>query len=130
MLESIQSQVKDKKILVTGGAGFIGSNICEVLIKNGAIVTCLDNLATGHKHNLDAIIDHSNFTFIEGDIRDIETCKKAVSQSDYVLHQAALGSVPRSIKDPITTNLSNVSGFLNILTAARDANVLNFVYAA
>lgn len=130
MLESIQSQVKDKKILVTGGAGFIGSNICEVLIKNGAIVTCLDNLATGHKHNLDAIIDHSNFTFIEGDIRDIETCKKAVSQSDYVLHQAALGSVPRSIKDPATSNEVNVGGFLNMLIASKDKGVKRFVYAA
>ena len=130
MLDSIKSKVKDKKVLVTGGAGFIGSNICEVLVNNGAFVTCLDNLATGHKHNLDAIIDHVNFTFIEGDIRDIETCKKAVSQSDYVLHQAALGSVPRSIKDPATSNEVNVGGFLNMLIASKDKGVKRFVYAA
>lgn len=130
MLDGIKSEVKDKKILVTGGAGFIGSNICEVLVNNGAIVTCLDNLATGHKHNLDAIIGHSNFIFIEGDIRNIETCKKAVSQSDYVLHQAALGSVPRSIKDPATSNEVNVGGFLNMLIASKDKGVKRFVYAA
>ncbi|WP_405202199.1 SDR family oxidoreductase [Dokdonia sp. LLG6352-1] len=126
----LTNELEGKRILVTGGAGFIGSNICEVLINNGAIVTCLDNFATGHRYNLDAIIDHSNFTFIEGDIRDVETCKKAVSQSDYVLHQAALGSVPRSIKDPATSNEVNVGGFLNMLIASKDKGVKRFVYAA
>lgn len=130
MTDTITSQLKDKKVLVTGGAGFIGSNICEVLIAHGAIVTCLDNLATGHRHNLDAIFSNINFTFIQGDIRDMETCKKAVSQSDYVLHQAALGSVPRSIKDPVTSNDVNVGGFLNMLIAAKDKGVHRFVYAA
>lgn len=126
----IHSQLKNKHVLVTGGAGFIGSNICEVLVQNGAIVSCLDNLATGHKHNLEDIIAHPNFTFIEGDIRDIAVCRKAVATSDYVLHQAALGSVPRSIKDPATTNEVNVGGFLNMLIAAKDKGVKRFVYAA
>jgi len=126
----LTSQLKEKKILVTGGAGFIGSNICEVLIAHGAIVTCLDNLATGHKHNLDAIILHPNFTFIEGDIRDVHVCENAVSNSDYVLHQAALGSVPRSIQDPATSNEVNVAGFLNMLIAAKDKGVKRFIYAA
>ena len=130
MIDSVYSQVKGKKVLVTGGAGFIGSNICEVLIENGAIVTCLDNLATGHKHNLDAIISNPNFTFIEGDIRDIKVCENAVSNSDYVLHQAALGSVPRSIQDPATSNEVNVGGFLNMLIASKDKGVKRFVYAA
>jgi UDP-N-acetylglucosamine/UDP-N-acetylgalactosamine 4-epimerase len=124
------SKLKTSKILVTGGAGFIGSNLCEELITLGATVVCLDNLATGKMKNLDNIIDHSNFTFIEGDIRDLITCKNAVSDVDYILHQAALGSVPRSLKDPITSNEVNISGFLNMLVAARDAKVKRFVYAA
>ena len=118
------------KVLITGGAGFIGSNLCEYFINKGHQVICLDNFATGHRHNLNAIINHPNFTLIEGDIRNLEDCKKAVSGADYVLHQAALGSVPRSINDPITTNDVNVSGFLNMLVASRDANVKRFVYAA
>ena len=118
------------KILITGGAGFIGSNLCEYFINKGHQVTCLDNFATGHRHNLDSIINHPNFTLIEGDIRNLEDCRKAVSGADYVLHQAALGSVPRSINDPITTNDVNVSGFLNMLVASRDANIKRFVYAA
>jgi UDP-N-acetylglucosamine/UDP-N-acetylgalactosamine 4-epimerase len=122
--------LKNKKVLVTGGAGFIGSNLCEELITIGAGVTCLDNFATGHRKNLDAIIEHSNFTLIEGDIRDFKTCKKACESQDYILHQAALGSVPRSINDPITSNDVNVSGFLNMLVAAKDAGVKRFVYAA
>ena len=98
------------KILVTGGAGFIGSNLCEYFLTKGYNVVCLDNFATGHLHNLNAVINNSNFTLIEGDIRNIEDCQKAVQGVDYVLHQAALGSVPRSIQDPITTNEVNVSG--------------------
>lgn len=119
-----------KKVLVTGGAGFIGSNLCEELLKQNAKVTCLDNFATGHKYNLDAIIKNDDFTLIEGDIRDLETCHKACNDQDYVLHEAALGSVPRSINDPITSNEVNISGFLNMLVAARDAGVKRFVYAA
>ena len=118
------------KILITGGAGFIGSNLCEYFINKGHQVVCLDNFATGHLHNLDSVIKHSNFTLIEGDIRNIEDCQKAVQGVNYVLHQAALGSVPRSLKDPITTNEVNVSGFLNMLTAARDAKVKRFIFAA
>ncbi|MGQ7945293.1 SDR family oxidoreductase [Flavobacterium sp. WC2509] len=119
-----------KTILITGGAGFIGSNLCEYFLSKKYKVVCLDNFATGHRHNLKDFLDNDNFTLIEGDIRDLETCKLAVQGVDYVLHQAALGSVPRSINDPITTNDVNVSGFLNMLVAARDANVKRFVYAA
>ena len=117
-------------ILITGGAGFIGSNLCEYFIGKNYKVVCLDNFATGHRHNLSTFIDHKNFTLIEGDIRNLEDCKKAVDGASYVLHQAALGSVPRSINDPITSNDVNVSGFLNMLVAARDAKVKRFVYAA
>ena len=118
------------KILITGGAGFIGSNLCDYFIQKGNEVICLDNFATGHLHNLNGVINNLNFTLIEGDIRNIEDCKKAVQGVDYVLHQAALGSVPRSINDPISTNEVNVSGFLNMLTVSRDAKVKRFVYAA
>ena len=117
-------------ILITGGAGFIGSNLCDYFTENGYKVVCLDNFSTGHLHNLVEVINHPNFTLIEGDIRNIADCEKAVKGVDYVLHQAALGSVPRSINDPITTNDVNISGFLNMLTAARDAKVKRFVYAA
>ena len=119
-----------KAILITGGAGFIGSNLCEYFLSKQYKVVCLDNFATGHRHNLKDFIENDNFSLIEGDIRNIETCQLAVRGVDYVLHQAALGSVPRSINDPITTNDVNVSGFLNMLVAARDANVKRFVYAA
>lgn len=119
-----------EKILITGGAGFIGSNLCEYFLSKGYFVTCLDNFATGHRKNIEALFSHEKFTLIEGDIRNIADCKKAIEGANYVLHQAALGSVPRSINDPATTNDVNVSGFLNILIAARDAKVKRFVYAA
>jgi UDP-N-acetylglucosamine 4-epimerase len=119
-------------ILVTGGAGFIGSNLCETLLKRGDNVTCLDNFATGNPMNIAPFLVNypSTFKFIEGDIRILNHCQKAVQNVDYVLHEAALGSVPRSINDPIATNDTNISGFLNMLVAARDANVKRFVYAA
>lgn len=120
----------DAKVLVTGGAGFIGSNLCQWLLKNGNTVRCLDNFATGKKENIQPFLEHGGFTFMEGDIRDFDTCQSACKDMDYVLHQAALGSVPRSIKDPITSNEVNVSGFLNMLVAARDNKIKRFVYAA
>lgn len=117
--------------LVTGGAGFIGSHIVEYLVKKGAgLVRVLDNCSTGSPENLAAFRDIPSFEMIDGDIRDFNTCTKAMSGIDFVLHQAALGSVPRSINDPINTNDVNVSGFLNILVAARDAGVKRMVYAA
>jgi len=119
-----------KSILITGGAGFIGSNLCEYFLSKGHQVTCLDNFATGHRHNLKDFMQDPNFRLMEGDIRNLSDCQKAVQGVDYVLHQAALGSVPRSIQDPITTNDVNVSGFLNMLSASRDAKVKRFVYAA
>lgn len=124
------SKLKNAKILVTGGAGFIGSNLTEKLLEFGAIVTVLDNFSTGHRHNIEAFLSHPNFILIEGDIRYLETCKKACDGQKFVLHQAALGSVPRSINDPITSNDVNVSGFINMLIAARDAGVKRLVYAA
>ena len=117
-------------ILITGAAGFIGSNLCEHFLSKGNKIIGLDNFATGHRHNLKECNGNPNFTLIEGDIRNLEDCKKAVQGVDYVLHQAALGSVPRSINDPITTNDVNVSGFLNMLQAATEAKVKRFVYAA
>lgn len=124
------SNLKNKKVLVTGGAGFIGSNLCEALLQHGAIVTCLDNFATGKRENIAPFLKNDHFTLIEGDIRDGETCQKACAGQDFVLHQAALGSVPRSINDPITTNEVNVGGFLKMLVAAKDAGVTRFIYAA
>jgi UDP-N-acetylglucosamine 4-epimerase len=117
-------------ILITGGAGFIGSNLCEYFLEKGYDVVCLDNFSTGHKHNIEAFLQNKNFRFIEGDIRDFSSCQDAVKGIDYVLHQAALGSVPRSIKDPNMTNEVNINGFLNMLTASRDEGVKRFVYAA
>lgn len=122
--------LSSKRILVTGGAGFIGSNLCEFLLSKGAEVVCLDNFATGKRVNIEAFLENERFRFIEGDIRDLEVCKQAVKGVSYILHQAALGSVPRSINDPITSNEVNVSGFLNMLVAARDEGVKRFVYAA
>lgn len=117
-------------IIITGGAGFIGSNLTEYFLEKGYKVVCLDNFATGHRHNITPFLKYPNYTLVEGDIRNFSDCKKAVEGMDYVLHQAALGSVPRSINDPITTNEVNVSGFLNMITAARDAKVKRFIYAA
>jgi UDP-N-acetylglucosamine 4-epimerase len=125
MKEAIQN-----RILITGGAGFIGSNLCEYFLSKGHQVVCLDNFATGHKHNLEDFFTNPNFRLIEGDIRSIVDCQKAVEDVDYVLHQAALGSVPRSINDPVATNEVNVAGFLNMLVAAKDAKVKRFIYAA
>lgn len=117
-------------ILITGGAGFIGSNLCEHFLNKEYKVICLDNFSTGFKHNIEPFATHSNFELIEGDIRDFQTCLQAAQKADFVLHQAALGSVPRSINDPIQTNEVNVSGFINMLTAAKEANIKRFVYAA
>jgi UDP-N-acetylglucosamine 4-epimerase len=122
--------------LITGVAGFIGSNLLEALLKLGQRVVGLDNFATGHQRNLDEVqtlvtpAQWASFSFIQGDIRELADCQKACAGVDYVLHEAALGSVPRSLADPITTNAANITGFLNMLTAARDANVKSFTYAA
>ncbi|WP_417431378.1 SDR family oxidoreductase [Halpernia sp.] len=123
-------QIENKIILVTGGAGFIGSNLCEYLLSQRNKVICLDNFATGKTSNIQHLLSNPNFTLIVGDIRNLSDCHKAVSGVDYILHEAALGSVPRSINDPITSNDVNVSGFLNMLVAARDAKVKKFIYAA
>ena len=131
MLNSTENKtIINSNVLVTGGAGFIGSNIIEKLVKQNNKVICLDNLATGKIKNIEPFLSLDNFHFIEGDIRDINTCQLACEDIDIVLHQAALGSVPRSINDPITTNSVNIDGFLNMLTAARDNKVKRFVYAA
>jgi UDP-N-acetylglucosamine 4-epimerase len=136
--ENIQCKLRKhpRKWLVTGCAGFIGSNLLETLLKLDQEVIGLDNFSTGYQRNLDEVRDlvhakqWARFKFIKGDIRDIEVCREAVAGADHVLHQAALGSVPRSLEDPVTSNESNVSGFLNMLVAAKDARVKAFVYAA
>lgn len=125
----MQNKLK-AKILITGGAGFIGSNLCDNFIEKGYLVVCLDNFATGFKKNIQHHLSNPDFTLIEGDIRNLSDCQKAVEGVEYVFHQAALGSVPRSINDPITSNEVNVSGFLNMLVASRDAGVKRFIYAA
>lgn len=131
-----QLQQAPKTWLITGVAGFIGSNLLETLLKLNQNVVGLDNFATGHQHNLDEVQSlvkpeqWANFKFYEGDIRNFADCQKACAGVDYVLHEAALGSVPRSIADPITTNAANITGFLNMLTAGRDAEVKSFTYAA
>jgi UDP-N-acetylglucosamine 4-epimerase len=122
--------LKDKTVLVTGGAGFIGSNLCETLLSNHIKTICLDNFSTGKRKNIEPFLNNEKFKLIEGDIRNLGDCHQACENVDYILHQAALGSVPRSINDPITTNDVNISGFLNMLVAARDAKVKRFVYAA
>ena len=123
-------ELSKKRILVTGGAGFIGSNLCEKLLLKGNEVVCFDNFSTGKRENIEVFRKNKNFTLIEGDIRSIEDCQEASKNVDFVLHQAALGSVPRSIKDPVTTNEVNVNGFLNMVVASRDNHVKRFVYAA
>jgi len=136
--EELQSELKSspKTWLVTGVAGFIGSNLLEHLLKMNQTVVGLDNFATGYQHNLDEVRTQvtpeqwEGFSFIEGDIRNLHACERACEGVDYVLHQAALGSVPRSINDPITTDGTNIGGFLNMLVAARDAGVASFTYAA
>jgi len=136
--EEIQISLRKqpKKWLVTGCAGFIGSNLLEILLQLDQVVVGLDNFSTGYQHNLDEVRELVNadqwarFDFIHGDIRDLDTCRRAVRGADYVLHQAALGSVPRSLTDPVTTNEVNIAGFLNMLVASRDEEVTSFVYAA
>ena len=129
-------QANPKIWLITGVAGFIGSNLLETLLKLDQTVVGLDNFATGHQHNLDEVQtlvtkrQWAGFRFIEGDIRNLDDCRRAVKGTDYVLHQAALGSVPRSIEDPIATNQANIGGFLNMLVAAKDEKVSSFTYAA
>ena len=122
--------IENKQVLVTGGAGFIGSNLCENLLEHGNKVTCMDNFLTGKKSNIAHLIGHGNFTLLEGDIRNPHDCNKATDGIEIVLHQAALGSVPRSINDPLTTNEININGFLNILYASKEQGVKRFVYAA
>jgi UDP-N-acetylglucosamine 4-epimerase len=124
------NRIENSKVLVTGGAGFIGSNLCEDLLKYNNKVICLDNFATGKQENIQNFKNHPNFTLIEGDIRNFQDCTQAVMGVDLVLHQAALGSVPRSLNDPQTTNDVNINGFLNMLLAARNAGVKRFIYAA
>lgn len=134
LLESFKTE--QKTWLVTGNAGFIGSNLTEFLLSHNQKVVGLDNFSTGYQHNIDDVLSSvgvnlaKNFTFMEGDIADFESCQKACKNVDIVLHQAALGSVPRSIADPITSNRSNITGFLNMITAAKDARIKRFVYAS
>ena len=122
--------MESKKLLITGVAGFIGSNLADYFIKQGYYVVGLDNFSTGKWENIVHLSHYPNFSFVEGDIRNFDTCTTAVKGCDYVLHQAALGSVPRSINDPITTNDVNINGFLNMITAARDEKVTRFIFAA
>ena len=118
------------RVLITGGAGFIGSNLCEALLNMGCEVRCLDNFSTGFAYNLDSLLENNKFSVFEGDIRNEQNCQEAVKGVDYVLHQAALGSVPRSIENPLRTNDININGFLNMLTVSKEEGVKRFVYAA
>ncbi|HOI87242.1 MAG TPA: SDR family oxidoreductase [Lentimicrobium sp.] len=123
-------KLESSNVLVTGGAGFIGSNLIERLLSQNNRVVCLDNLSTGKMENIHEFMAHPGFEFVRGDIRNPDDCRKAVENVEYVLHQAALGSVPRSINDPVTTSNVNIGGFVNMLIASRDAGVKRFVYAA
>ncbi len=129
-LRDMDIEKNKKTVLVTGGAGFIGSNLCDELLKMNYKVVCLDNFSTGKSENIMHLFNNHDFKLMVGDIRNIDDCKRAVENVDYVLHEAALGSVPRSINDPITSNEVNVSGFLNMLVSAKNANVKRFIYAA
>ncbi len=126
----MKPEIKQARILITGGAGFIGSNLVETLLSMDNEVVCLDNFITGKRENLAPFLDNPAFRLLEGDIRDFGTCRKAVENMDYVLHEAALGSVPRSIADPVTSTEINITGFVNMLFAAVQAKVKRFVYAA
>ena len=128
-MQQSNSILTGKTILITGGAGFIGSNLCEYFLQKNRVV-CFDNFVTGHKANIEKFLNQPNFSLVEGDIRNPSDCEKAVNGCDIVLHQAALGSVPRSIHDPATTNDVNVNGFLNMMIAARNAGIKRFVYAS
>ena len=121
---------KDSLFLVTGGAGFIGSNLCEAILNKGYKVKCLDNLSTGKQSNIDLLIDNPKYTFMNGDIRDLDTCLKACEGVDFVLNQAAWGSVPRSIEMPLLYEEINIKGTLNMLEASRQKGVKKFVYAS
>jgi len=127
---SIGNKITNSRVLITGGAGFIGSNLCEALIDQQNEIVCLDNFSTGKRENIEDILKKPNFRLIDGDIRNLDTCKEACDGIDIILHQAALGSIPRSIDDPITTNEVNISGFLNMLVACKDNKVKRFVYAS
>lgn len=124
------NSLTQKKVLVTGGAGFIGSNLCERLLQLNNQVICFDNFLTGKKSNLDSFLSNPNFKLVEGDIRNLQQCQDVMNGVEVVFHQAALGSVPRSIHDPITTNEININGFLNVISAAKDKGVKRFIYAA
>jgi UDP-N-acetylglucosamine/UDP-N-acetylgalactosamine 4-epimerase len=126
----IQNKIRNNKILVTGGAGFIGSNLVKSFLDEGNSVVCLDNFSTGKRENIAEYLDNPAFSLIEGDIRNIDDCKTALEGVDIVIHQAALGSVPRSIKDPVTTVDVNIGGFVKILYCSVEANVKRFIYAA
>lgn len=129
-MKNLSRIITNSKVLVTGGAGFIGSNLTEVLLEQGNKVVCLDNFMTGHRKNIEGFLRNNNFALIEGDIRKYEDCEKAVRDCKYILHHAALGSVPRSIENPIVTTDVNIGGFVKLLYAAKEANVKRFVYAA
>ncbi len=122
--------LQNKKILITGGAGFIGSNLCESMLEHGNVVHCLDNFATGKRENIATFLSNEKFTLFEGDIRDAAICRKAMEGCDIVLHQAALGSVPRSINDPLTTNDVNITGFLTVMHTSKELGINRMVYAA
>ena len=130
LMQNNLKELSNKHVLVTGGAGFIGSNLCAYLLQNNVKVTCLDNLITGKLENIEELMSNANFKFINGDITNLNDCTNACKEIDIILHQAALGSVPRSIENPINTNNINISGFLNILWAAKATNIKRVVYAA